>query len=741
MTYMTYEEFCRKFQLHLNPQQQEAVRTVSGPVLVLAVPGSGKTTVLVTRLGYMICCAGIAPEQILTLTYTVAATQDMAVRFASFFGKELGQRVAFCTINGICARVIGCYGEWIGKRPYCLLTDEKQITGMLSEIYRRVEGKFATESDLKEIKTRITYIKNRMLTPQETDRLEKVSGCRIGEIYRTYCGELRRQGLMDYDDQMVYACRILEGSPETLRYFQEQYPYICVDEAQDTSRIQHRIIRLLAGERDNLFLVGDEDQSIYGFRAACPEVLLHFETWHPGAKKLLMEENYRSNARIVAAADRFIQDNTLRHEKHMRAVREAGSEIQLVSLKGRSAQYACLAKVARDCQVQTAVLYRDNESVIPLVDRLEREGIRYRIRNAELGFFTHRVVMDIRHIIEFAQHPRDTELFLQVYYKLSTYINKETALQICEISRRQDIDVLEGAIRYGGLGERVGRSCRAIRAHLAALGTDPAWEGIERIVQKMGYREYLTRSGMRDGKLFLLKAIARQEHSLQDFVARLDRLQEILRTGQADSDCKFLLSTIHASKGLEYHTVYLMDVADGIFPESVPENPKDQWEEEREAYEEERRLFYVGVTRAREQLYIFRYGQKSTFTRELLRGTASSVTLTEDHSQAEFPGDRPLYFTRSMDPYRTRYREPDKQGRQDARTDPGEKSGGQGREAYEIFREAMGEGLAVRHKKWGEGAVTKVEEDKVSICFGEQTRQFDMRVLFANKLLEIPGKF
>ena len=152
----------------------------------------------------------------------------------------------------------------------------------------------------------ITYIKNMMLSQEEIQELEEEAGFQISEIYRRYCEEMRHQGLMDYDDQMAYALNILRRSPETLKYFQEQYQYICVDEAQDTSKIQHKIIALLASDNENLFMVGDEDQSIYGFRAAYPEALLSFEENHPGAKVLLMEENFRSNAKIVAAADRFI---------------------------------------------------------------------------------------------------------------------------------------------------------------------------------------------------------------------------------------------------------------------------------------------------------------------------------------------------------------------------------------------------------------------------------------------------
>lgn len=331
---MTYEEFCTRFQIQLNEQQTEAVHSVKGPVLLLAVPGSGKTTVLITRLGYMIYCVGIAPQQIMTLTYTIAATNDMAARFRSYFGEELGGRLEFRTINGVCARIIQYYGRLIGKSSFALVTDEKLTTGMLSAIYQKVEGDYAVGSDIKNIRTLITYIKNRMLTGEEIRRLDETCGFRISEIHNAYCAGLRSQGLMDYDDQMIYAHTILRKSPETLQYFRDRYPYICVDEAQDTSKIQHEIIRLLAGEQNQLFMVGDEDQSIYGFRAAYPKALMSFEQNYPGAKVLLMEENFRSNARIVEAANQFIQKNTMRHQKHMRAARPKGAEIREIDLKG-----------------------------------------------------------------------------------------------------------------------------------------------------------------------------------------------------------------------------------------------------------------------------------------------------------------------------------------------------------------------------------------------------------------------
>lgn len=698
---MTLDEFRNAFPIPLNEQQLSAVQTVQGPVLLLAVPGSGKTTVLVTRLGYMIYCCGIQPERILTLTYTVAATHDMANRFQTYFGNELGERLEFRTINGICARIISYYGRKIGKNPFQLVTDEKRISTMLSSLYQQVEKTYPTESDLKTVRTLITYIKNSMLTKDEIKMLEKEPEVeiRISQIYQRYVEEMRHQGWMDYDDQMTYAYTILRKSPETLQYFQRQYPYICVDEAQDTSKIQHGIISLLAGSEGNLFMVGDEDQSIYGFRAAYPKALLSFETDHPGARVLLMEENFRSNAKIVAAADRFIQKNAFRHTKHMRSSRRAGTDIRVVSLKSRAAQYSYLEKVAENCQEETAVLFRDHESALPLIDLLERKGIPYGMRRGELTFFTHRVVLDIQNIIRYAMNPRDTQLFLQIYYKLNLYINKQNALSFAEMAEEKRISVLEAAIRYGKLpGYTIG-SIKTIQTHLQNMLEEPADKAIYRIVHYMGYGEYLERAGIGDGKLFILRILAARETSPQKFVERLGVLQETIREKVNDPACPFILSTIHASKGLEYHTVYLLDVADGIFPDQIPEKTgkqkknkeykRNQINAEQEHYEEERRLFYVGVTRAKDNLILFRTPPSSVFITDLL----------------EAPEIKSMQ-TRVLQPY-------------------GE------------FCDSLGEGIGVIHKKFGKGIIVKQEGDLVTIQFPDKRRIMSTKLLWEKDLLQI----
>ena len=258
---MDFSHFKTQFSIQLDPQQEAAVRAVEGPVLLLAVPGSGKTTVLVTRIGYMchVCC--IPPEHILTMTYTVAAARDMKARYAAFFGQSEAERLAFHTINSVCSRIIRYYERVWGRTAFRLLEDGGEKSALIGEIYRAQCGEFATESTVRALQTAITYAKNQMLKGQALAEVE-VEGTDFPAFFQAYNRALRQHQRMDYDDQMVYALQILRRYPEVLQAVRDRYRYFCVDEAQDTSRIQHVIIRLLAGERGNLFMVGDEDQSI-----------------------------------------------------------------------------------------------------------------------------------------------------------------------------------------------------------------------------------------------------------------------------------------------------------------------------------------------------------------------------------------------------------------------------------------------------------------------------------------------
>ena len=743
---MEWKEFETTFSVKLNQQQKEAVQSTKGPVLLLAVPGSGKTTVLVTRLGYMIYCKNILPESILTVTYTVAATKDMSERFAVRFGEDMAKRLEFRTINGICARIIQYYGRRIGKTPFELVKDEKATTGMLIRICQDHGMGYPTESDLKNVRTLITYIKNMMLNEEELQKLEEESDIRIAGIYREYCRQMREQKLMDYDDQMLYAYNMLRKDPGVLAYFQNRYPYICVDEAQDTSKIQHAIIALLAAGTGNLFMVGDEDQSIYGFRAAYPEALLSFEKKHPGAKVLLMEENFRSNAKIVEAADKFIQKNTLRHEKHMRAAREAGADIREISLKSRKAQYVYLMKAAQECTTgmagmsgseehrgradasvtETAVLYRDNECAIPLIDLLERKNIPYRMRNADLSFFTHRTVLDVQNIIRFAMDPKDTELFMQIYYRLKLFFNKKDALRYAQISQEKDMEVLDAALKYGNLEKYQEDNIRNLKRQMVRILNMPGDEAVNQILTYMGYQDYLKKMGMNANKLETVKLIGSRVESPEKLLERLEELRTIIQEKVSDKDCPFILSTMHASKGLEYDTVYLLDVMDGILPEKVLANPRTASKEELETYEEERRLFYVGVTRAKNQLNVFTTNKPSKFCSELLGKRNLRENQQKEYAGMKKWGDYSPAGTYGIKGNGMYHGYGTGHGSQ---KQPGK--------SYQELEDALGEGMIVKHKKFGEGVVVDMEGEHIRIQFGDNVKNMDLKVLARLGMLEI----
>ena len=743
---MEWKEFETTFSVKLNQQQKEAVQSTKGPVLLLAVPGSGKTTVLVTRLGYMIYCRNIPPESILTVTYTVAATKDMSERFAVRFGEDMAKRLEFRTINGICARIIQYYGRRIGKTPFELVKDEKATTGMLIKICQDHGMGYPTESDLKNVRTLITYIKNMMLNEEELQKLEEESDIRIAGIYREYWRQMREQKLMDYDDQMLYAYNILRKDPGVLAYFQNRYPYICVDEAQDTSKIQHAIIALLAAGTGNLFMVGDEDQSIYGFRAAYPEALLSFEKKHSGAKVLLMEENFRSNAKIVEAADKFIQKNTLRHEKHMRAAREAGADIREISLKSRKAQYVYLMKAAQECTTgmagmsgseehrgradasvtETAVLYRDNECAIPLIDLLERKNIPYRMRNADLSFFTHRTVLDVQNIIRFAMDPKDTELFMQIYYRLKLFFNKKDALRYAQISQEKDMEVLDAALKYGNLEKYQEDNIRNLKRQMVRILNMPGDEAVNQILTYMGYQDYLKKMGMNANKLETVKLIGSRVESPEKLLERLEELRTIIQEKVSDKDCPFILSTMHASKGLEYDTVYLLDVMDGILPEKVLANPRTASKEELETYEEERRLFYVGVTRAKNQLNVFTTNKPSKFCSELLGKRNLRENQQKEYAGIKKWGDYSPAGTYGIKGNGMYHGYGTGHGSQ---KQPGK--------SYQELADALGEGMIVKHKKFGEGVVVDMEGEHIRIQFGDNVKNMDLKVLARLGMLEI----
>ncbi len=610
---MEFEAFRSHFSLRLDKQQETAVRKIDGPVLLLAVPGSGKTTALLSRVGNLLYCRGVAPERILTVTYTVAATNDMRRRFGEMFGPEYADKLEFRTINGMCARIIRQFEQSTGRQAFQLVSDEGESLRLVREAWKSTGRGFPSEAELEEARTRIAFCKNSMLTDEEIRAQEE--GESFFQLFKAYRELLLSRRLMDYDDQMVYGLKILRSQPTILQAWQERYHYFHVDEAQDTSRIQHAIIGLLAAKSRNLFLVGDEDQSIYGFRAAYPQALIEFEKTWQGATVLYLETNYRSTASIVSAADGFIRQNKDRHPKRMTTPNSQGEPVSRHWVSRRWSQYPYLAEKAAAGESFT-VLYRNHESALPFIDLLEKQGTPYTCRGQKAGFFTHPTVRDVVDILQFSIRPDDGELFLRIYYKFRCGINRDLAQQVVQQGRRSPgkplLALAAAMMEDDWQRDRI----EGLYAHFCLLPEDTSAQALGRIFDDMGFREHLKSKRVDEGKLDILMALARSNPHQQEFLNRLQELELLTREGRRQQG-GIVLSTIHGSKGLEYDKVILLDVVDGVLPQVT-----DAFTEEGERQlEEERRLFYVAMTRAKKQLEILSCrSQTSTFALQLLPG-------------------------------------------------------------------------------------------------------------------------
>lgn len=365
--------FCKKYDIHLNSQQAQAVQAIDENVLLLAVPGSGKTTVLVARLGYMILEKHIDPEKILAITFNTQAAAEMKQRFSLKFGSVLANQISFKTINSLAYQIYSqfCFDVHYPKRTI----DERREKAILRNVYQSITKEFPGENDILNLQSEITYVKNMRLDASQIKELEEDDNS-FPKMFEMYEKVMKEQGLMDFNDQMAFAIWILENRKYYRDLWSHKYEYICVDEAQDTSKIQHDIIKFLSFN-NHLFMVGDEDQSIYGFRAAYPQALLSFQNDHDNAKVIRMETNYRSTPEIVLKAQAFISKNRDRFEKNMRADRPSGQDVKVRTVKDRRPQYAYMMKVLENVNTQTAVLYRENDSAVPLVDQLLRMNIPF----------------------------------------------------------------------------------------------------------------------------------------------------------------------------------------------------------------------------------------------------------------------------------------------------------------------------------------------------------------------------
>lgn len=597
-----YLEFKDKYGITLNAQQERAVQTISGANLLLAVPGSGKTTVLVARIGFMVICKNISPQSILALTYTTKATGEMRTRAVNQFGSDVG-RVVFKTINAFAYEVLKYYeGSQYAKRKMFDIIKESDRTQLLRKIYCKLnsDDEYPTEEEIKQLGVDITRKKNGV----DLDEME-YSIPNFDKIYTEYNNQLKKSKLMDYDDQNRYALSVLSSYPALLQHFRRIYQYICVDEAQDTSKCQHDLIHIMSS--DNIFMVGDEDQSIYSFRGAFPRALTNFEITYRNPYILRMEMNYRSHSEITEIANRFVARNTMRHPKSMTANRGKGGKVELLSYKSRSEEYEQVYKrFCCDINEETGILYRDADCGIDLIAMLLKNNISFRLLQNSTTFFTNKFVRDVKAFIRLALNPCDTEAFMKIYYKISgAKYKKQAATKIANYAKNSRKSILE-AIR----GNKKGDTFADHIERILDLANNPA--------AVIRYIANITDQGKTPRTPVTLEILTQYVQNISELERYLDWLKnEIEQASKSSHFMQLTLSTIHSAKGMEFHNVVILDVNDRFIPHCTP-NDIEENEEKKNLYQEERRLFYVAMTRAKDNLYISHVTQTdSVFVYEL----------------------------------------------------------------------------------------------------------------------------
>lgn len=599
---MKIDEFINKYNLNLNEQQKEAVENINGKILLLAVPGSGKTTVIVSRIGYMIYCKNILPENILTLTYSVSATKDMKRKYSSIFGEN--NKLQFRTINSFCVSVIREFERQTGRTAFTLFRNTEEI---LSHLYIRIKNDFPNETVIKDINSQIIYANNMLLKDSQIREI-KNDNIDFYKIYKEYENYKIKNKIMDFDDQLKYAYTILKGYKNIRQKFMNRYAYINVDEAQDTSKIQHEIIKLLVNK--NIFMVGDEDQSIYKFRAAYPKALLDFEKVYEDSKVLYMETNYRSTPEILQIANNFIKQNVNRKDKNIIPYRASGQTVKITEIENYEDQYNYLLNILKDSNEQTAILYRNNESAIPIIDIFLKHNVNFKIKEGETVFFNHKVVNDIKNFIKFYFEPKNIKIFEEIYYKINCGISKNimNKLKIKLNKLNNNANILDVLTTIDEVLFWQIRKINDIKLKMSLWRNKNTYEIINSILKELEYEEFIKRKKEEKNiymqKINILLSIAKQNPDLKRFLIRLDELEEKIREGNKE-DANIILSTIHSSKGLEYDNVILIDVIQGILP--CIDKPDSKNIEKLDEYEEEVRLFYVGITRAKNVLKIFKY--------------------------------------------------------------------------------------------------------------------------------------
>lgn len=631
---------------NMNSQQREAVEYTEGPLLILAGAGSGKTRVLTHRIAYLIQEKGVKPYQIMAITFTNKAAQEMRERVDQIveFG---GESVWVSTFHSSCVRILRRFIDRIGFENHFTIYDTDDQKSVMKTVIKKlqIDPKMYKERALM---SAVSSAKNEMISPEE---FEKNAGTdwnrkRISQVYCEYQAELRKNNALDFDDLLVKTVELFERCPDVLEYYQERFCYLMVDEYQDTNAVQFKFISLLAGKYRNLCVVGDDDQSIYKFRGADISNILGFEKIFPDAKVIKLEQNYRSTQNILNAANHVIANNEGRKAKRLWTENEAGDKIDFRQFQNgfEEAEYVAgeISKRVRNGEGRygdMAVLYRTNAQSRLFEEKFLLANIPYKIVGG-VNFYARREIKDLLAYLKTVDNAQDDLAVQRIINVPKRGIGQTTIGRVMNHAMEQEINFYDALLEVSyipGMGRSAGK-IETFTNFIQRLRVEAEYysvkELLNRIIEETGYvRELETedtdeaRARIENIDELVSKIVTYEDEAEEPTLSGF--LQEVALVADIDSVTKdsdyVLLMTLHSAKGLEFPYVYLTGMEDGIFPSYMTITGDDPGE-----LEEERRLCYVGITRAKGHLTMTaaqqrmirgetQYNKVSRFVREVPR--------------------------------------------------------------------------------------------------------------------------
>lgn len=605
----------------VNKAQYRAITHGAGAMLVLAGPGSGKTFVVTQRIKYLIEQHHVKPEDILVITFTKAAAEEMQERFAKLSAGKCNP-VCFGTFHSVFFQILRHTYRFTAQNiirendKYRLLS--QIIRELPDEILGQAQLDYSTET-LRNLLSEISTVKNNGVTPQEV-RSATVPQAVFERIFQMYKQEMNRNKLIDFDDMVLLCRNLLAERPDTLKVWQQRFQYILVDEFQDICPLQYEVVRMLAKPQDNLFIVGDDDQSIYGFRGSKPEIMLNFTKEYPKAEQVLLDVNYRSRQGIVDTAARLIAHNKMRFDKAVRAQNKQNDGVKIYSFQSKSKQAESIALLIKQYIAlpdtkysDIAILYRTNNHTIYTADRLMREGIPFTMKEKPKNIYESPVAKDIIAYMRYALYEANQEDFLRIMNKPVRYIKRSTVPRGAFKMR----ELIDNNHATGYVVQNILEFYDELH-FIKSLNPFSAVNFIRKGVGNgTGYDAYLKKQAAEKGKdvseefeeLEELMRLSREFETIELWLEHIENYDAILyeiaqqekRLKKMNTDAVSMV-TMHASKGLEWDVVILPDVNEGVIPHKKAVTDAE--------LEEERRMFYVAMTRAKQHLFIFYIQEK-----------------------------------------------------------------------------------------------------------------------------------